>query len=1101
LKSRERYGSGLEAVDMSMKTGSKIILIVCIVILLCVAALGGAVFYYYTHPSSVKALVETGLSRATGASVAIRGLSYAIRPLHICAEGITVEPGKDMHGVYLDVPYLYSEFSLDGSFGRKSLIVKRLEVKGLSCRISQEMSVSDMVQRPEAPSFFSTILKRVFALLFFRDLKLEGAALTDGSAVVQLNDQTLCVHGLQGRLNADHRVEISCGARFEWASRRMHLLAPLVQMKTDGAISLANTQIGCSITLDDVLFESPLADLLNLQAGTRVVYRPDRGEVTFEDMNLTLPEADIKDGGQKNPVRLDLHVTADGAFSLKDHQLTARPLHLTMGDRLQFEGELDAAVGARKKIDLKVAACRVTPQDLVPLLPTGLRKGADPLKLGGPIHVNGRIEGIEEETAWAWYADLEARLRQNEVSFTTGHVGMSGALTGSIGARGKVPDMEISTDLEAQDVAFRGNGTEVEPSEAAISFRGRYPVFDLKNLSARIPRVSARFQNRAIRVDDIHLEVGKGRVNAATRAGSLPEIRFDSSLLKNITASLQATDGRLKIVEIQGKETGLAGLAMGLDLLPPGWKLAGRDAVQVQVRFDGEERVAVASEWVFQGLGFQDPKGTFVGEKVSLKATINGKKDPSSHVITADIAMDADGGEALYDRFYVDLKKYPLSSCCTGTYNIQGRDLRLSNLRLALKDILTCQMNGRLFEKNPAWHLDLTADIPEIPLKPMFGLFAVEPFQSEKPVLHTIQVGGTVSADVNLTGDLSAWTAKGSVRWNHGRVSSEERGMSLKGIDLALPLWVQNHDTDGSVKVLKGRLSIGSVSLPFIPEQALAFALQAGPNRLSVASSTVVKIPGGDVRVGPVQIRGLPGSMPSISTDLSMSRVDMGPLLAPIWPRPIEGTLTGTLNPIRIEGGRLTSSGALIARMFDGEVVFSDPGASGLLTGTPVFQLNAQWKDLNLSELTADTSFGKIEGVLNGYAKDLEIAQGQVQKFDLLMETVRKEGTPQRISVKAVDNIARIGGGQSPFVGMAGMFASVFKEFPYEKIGVHATLENDVFRINGTIREGDTEYLVKRGLLSGVNVVNQNPDNQVSFKDMIKRIKRIQTSKGGPVIK
>jgi hypothetical protein len=223
--------------------------------------------------------------------------------------------------------------------------------------------------------------------------------------------------------------------------------------------------------------------------------------------------------------------------------------------------------------------------------------------------------------------------------------------------------------------------------------------------------------------------------------------------------------------------------------------------------------------------------------------------------------------------------------------------------------------------------------------------------------------------------------------------------------------------------------------------------------------------------------------------------------LARVWPRPIEGILTGILNPIRVEGGSLTSSGEVTAKVFGGEVVFSHLGASGLLSGTPVFKLDARWKDLNLSELTADTSFGKIEGVLNGYAKGLEIAQGQVQKFDLMMETVRKEGTSQRISVKAVDNIAQIGGGQSPFVGVAGMFASVFKEFPYEKIGVHATLENDVFRINGTIREGDTEYLVKRGLLSGVNVVNQNPDNQVSFKDMIKRIKRIKTSKGGPVIK
>ena len=57
-----------------------------------------------------------------------------------------------------------------------------------------------------------------------------------------------------------------------------------------------------------------------------------------------------------------------------------------------------------------------------------------------------------------------------------------------------------------------------------------------------------------------------------------------------------------------------------------------------------------------------------------------------------------------------------------------------------------------------------------------------------------------------------------------------------------------------------------------------------------------------------------------------------------------------------------------------------------------------------------------------------------------------------------------------------------------------------MFTVNGTIREGGTEYLVKRGSFSGVDIVNQNPDNRISFKDMVKRIKRVG-AKGGPVVK
>ena len=86
-------------------------------------------------------------------------------------------------------------------------------------------------------------------------------------------------------------------------------------------------------------------------------------------------------------------------------------------------------------------------------------------------------------------------------------------------------------------------------------------------------------------------------------------------------------------------------------------------------------------------------------------------------------------------------------------------------------------------------------------------------------------------------------------------------------------------------------------------------------------------------------------------------------------------------------------------------------------------------------------------------------------------------------------------------MGLAGGFTAFFRKFPYQKMGVHATLENDVFRVNGTIREGGNEYLVKRGGFSGVNIVNQSPDNRISFKDMVKRIKRVTAKGSGPVIK
>jgi hypothetical protein len=157
--------------------------------------------------------------------------------------------------------------------------------------------------------------------------------------------------------------------------------------------------------------------------------------------------------------------------------------------------------------------------------------------------------------------------------------------------------------------------------------------------------------------------------------------------------------------------------------------------------------------------------------------------------------------------------------------------------------------------------------------------------------------------------------------------------------------------------------------------------------------------------------------------------------------------------------------------------------------------------DLNLAALTTGTAFGRIEGVLRGSVEDLEIVHRQPQSFQLLLETVRKAERPQKISVRAVDSIARIGGARSPFIGAAGLLTSFFEQFPYEKIGVRASLKNDMFRVNGTIRRAGKEYFVRRGGLTGVDIINQNPDNRISFKDMVRRIKRVTGDSGGPVVR
>ena len=147
-----------------------------------------------------------------------------------------------------------------------------------------------------------------------------------------------------------------------------------------------------------------------------------------------------------------------------------------------------------------------------------------------------------------------------------------------------------------------------------------------------------------------------------------------------------------------------------------------------------------------------------------------------------------------------------------------------------------------------------------------------------------------------------------------------------------------------------------------------------------------------------------------------------------------------------------------------------------------------------MGELSQALDIGSITGAVDISVKGLRLAYGQPVAFDLRVESMEESDREQKVSLKAVNSISILGTGS----GLTGLGVDLlkyfFQEFPYEKIGFRCTLNNDVFRIKGLIKEGEDEYIVKKPLFTGINVINRSGDNQISFSDMLKRLKRV-TSK------
>jgi hypothetical protein len=1083
-----------------MKT-RKTLFILLGIFLFLLLMLAGAGLYYYTHPQKVKSFVEKAVSRATDASFSIRHLDYSLNPIRIHANGIVFKPAKEDIGFSAEIEDFVADCVLKGSFGQKTLVFKNLALKGFKCRFPEEgpPSASKDSAR-EWRSSLKAMSRSLFSFFLFEDFRLEGVEISDGHVTADRDGLRIKASGLSGRINANHLLSVQGSMLVKSPAEQAILSIPDFYLNTNTAISVNDPRLDFTAVFANGRATSPHGKIKNIQGGASIRYDRVKHKIAISDFKLTLQAADLKGLSRTETAPFEITIEAKGAVDLKGRDASIHDISVDVKDLLNLNGWLDIGFQDQHRFEAFINEARLFTPKVMSFLQkrvTGKLKG---VKVSGPVDFSGMFSGVMKKAQWVFDGNGVATLKKSPVSYRDKKLHINGLMTAQVRAEGPLSNLRLSGKLTGNQVAFKGKGLSVQGAEGVLIFSGAYPDFEIAKFHCRIPEITSLTDNRTFSVEKIKIDATRGRFNVLTRFFEFPDIRLKSSPLSNILATFKMSKGRMALTA-KGKEVGLIKGASSLKLLPAGWVFNGLDAVDLSASTDKTGTTSFSAKLGYEKFQFHNPQQTHVGENISLHALVSGRIKSSPLALNAVVQLSADRGEVLMDRFYFNLKENPLSVKCNGGYRDRSKRVTLDRLTLDMKKVASAQLTGTLFRAGNEFEGDFSVRIPDIRLKGPFQRLIQEPFQTEKPALSKVSVDGMVGADLTLRGKLSSWLAHGRLTWKDGALVYGDSSVALTGIQLSLPVWLAPEHGEKPTQDSKGHLSVQSMIIPHLPKQDLKVPIGVVQNGWVLPAATTLDVPGGTVRIGPSRINGLMGPAPAIDTALHFENLQLESVLSPIWPQAAEGSADGHLNPIHIERGALESSGEIKANVFGGSVALFNVGARGLFTTLPVYHLNARWHHLNLAEMTEGTSFGKIEGVLNGYAKNVEVTNGQLQRFDLLLDTVKTDDVPQKISVKAVDNIARLGGGQSPFAGVAGMFISFFKEFPYRKIGVRAKLGNDVFRINGTIRENGKEYLVKRGFFSGVDVINQNKDNRVGFKDMLKRIKRISNSKDGPVIR
>ncbi|HEX7062113.1 MAG TPA: hypothetical protein VF200_09085 [Woeseiaceae bacterium] len=522
---------------------------------------------------------------------------------------------------------------------------------------------------------------------------------------------------------------------------------------------------------------------------------------------------------------------------------------------------------------------------------------------------------------------------------------------------------------------------------------------------------------------------------------------------------------------------------------------SGAADLEVTLDTQGGALSGLAVTGALRGASASNEAGTLVAAGANGSFALRAERHGGHWALAAELA--ADGGEAYVEPVYANLAQAPVSASLAGEASADFSAFALTSLALRQGDALA--VAGNLDVRLPPG--------PEsAPL--VSGTLRVEHASVEALYSGVLQVlaAGTLLGNLDTAGDVS-----GSVRLVDGAVAAldvflddvwlddRDGRLSVAGLDGELH-WPGAAGTPGDAPVTT--LSWQAASAYSIPLGATSFRARLGGDDLELLAPMRIPLLGGGLRIERLSVTDFGTENAAGLVDAVLEPVQLGQLAAAFgWPA-FSGTLSGRLPLLRYDGGVMTLGGSLTARAFDGDVEIANFRLEEPFGLVPKLAADLRLRKLDLELVTNTFSFGFIQGRLSGDVTGLQLVGWRPVAMDLHLYTPPDDDSRKRISQRAVENLASVGGGGAAGALSSG-FMQFFEVFAYDEIGLRCVLENGVCTMSGAGPAGRDEqgggyYIVRGRGLPRIDVVGYR--SQVSWARLVAQLASIMET-GGPVVR
>ena len=689
--------------------------------------------------------------------------------------------------------------------------------------------------------------------------------------------------------------------------------------------------------------------------------------------------------------------------------------------------------------------------------------GGDGVTLDSPITVLVKvIEGNSDPELWAYILTSNASFRLDALELDAGGVKLVGYYDGE--------KIDISW-FELSGLTVNERGMEINLDDISSQGRATY------------------FLEGPISLNEVHLEIpGSGR------------IKIDELVINRGLWEMKASGENLIVSE---------GNLRRLGKLIPGylkeWDLSGgmNGEVSVGNRDSGGEGIAGEVSLLFTNISFSSPDWLYMGEGLDGDLKLAWEKGAGEDGLNIEANLNVRDFQLLLGDFFMDFTLKSLSASLEGRIRDEAR-MEGFEFSLKIPRAVKAKAEGNLQFQPSGMRGNVVFDIENRDMGYLFDLIFKDFFEERFPALYDAKMDGRLHVRGKLKKGGATTLVSGLLTLNAPLIEVPADETEIEDLYVLMPFSL---DFSGGVKGREigdfregefGEISFDRALLKGVEVSGMTLYPACIDNSVAFSGDPVVRLLGGEVELRDFIMTDIIPDMNGIAdTRLNLSLDIRGLDISRMFSkdemiRPT-GSISGHFEEFKISDKKLFTSGGITANIFNGVIYIEDLWGEDIFGFGRRVGMDFRFEDINLGSLTEEIDVGKIKGVVEGSLYDFVFSYGEPESFVFDVMTVDRPGTKKRVSVDFIDNITILGSGYSIFSGILNKGVNRFiSEYRYSELGIHLELKNDYFTLNGKIRGGDTEYFIRRGSLSGINIINQNPNNKIRFKDMMERINRIK---------